>query len=78
MRDVAVIGVGMIKFGRYPEKTVPELAAQAALLALKDAGVEMNQIELVASGKHRLGTALASYASNRGGCSVDSRGSQAK
>jgi len=27
MRDVAVIGVGMIKFGRYPEKTVPELAA---------------------------------------------------
>jgi acetyl-CoA acetyltransferase len=40
----------MIKFGRYPEKTVPELGAQAALLALKDAGVEMNQIELVASG----------------------------
>ena len=50
MRDVAIIGVGMIKFGRYPEKTVPELAAQAALLALKDAGVEMKDVELVASG----------------------------
>ena len=50
MRDVAVIGVAMIKFGRYPEKTVPELAAQAAILALKDAGIEMNQVELVASG----------------------------
>ena len=35
MRDVAVIGVGMIKFGRYPEKTVPELAAQAILLAAR-------------------------------------------
>jgi acetyl-CoA acetyltransferase len=50
MRDVAIIGVGMIKFGRYPEKTVPELAAQAALLALKDAGVDMKDIGLVASG----------------------------
>ena len=50
MRDVAVIGVGMIKFGRYPEKTVPELAAQAALLALKDAGIDMKEVELMASG----------------------------
>ena len=50
MRDVAIIGVGMIKFGRYPEKTVPELAAQAAHLALKDAGVDMKDVELVASG----------------------------
>ena len=50
MRDVAIVGVGMIKFGRYPEKTVPELAAQAALLALKDAGVEIKDVELVASG----------------------------
>ena len=46
MRDVAVIGVGMIKFGRYPEKTVPELAGQAALLALKDAGIDMKDIEM--------------------------------
>ncbi len=50
MRDVAIIGVGMIKFGRYPEKTVPELAGQAGLLALKDAGVEMKDIELMVSG----------------------------
>jgi acetyl-CoA acetyltransferase len=50
MRDVAIIGVGMIKFGRYPEKTVPELAAQAALLALKDAQAEMKDVELLTSG----------------------------
>ena len=50
MRDVAIIGVAMIKFGRYPEKTVPELAGQAVQLALKDAGVEMKDVEMVASG----------------------------
>ena len=50
MRDVYVLGIGMIKFGRYPEKDVPELAAQAALLALKDAGMAMKDIQLLASG----------------------------
>jgi len=42
--------VGLIKFGRYPEKTVTELAAQAIHLALKDAGVGMKDIQLLASG----------------------------
>jgi acetyl-CoA acetyltransferase len=40
----------MLKFGRYPEKGVVELAAQAILLALKDAGMTMKDIELMASG----------------------------
>ena len=50
MRDVVMVGAGMIKFGRYPEKGVHELAAQAALLAMQDAGVTMKDIELLASG----------------------------
>ncbi|OGO52030.1 MAG: thiolase [Chloroflexi bacterium RBG_16_68_14] len=50
MRDVAIVGVGMIKFGRYPEKGVQELAGQAALLALKDAGMSMKDIEIFVSG----------------------------
>jgi acetyl-CoA acyltransferase len=50
MRDVYVLGVGMIKFGRYPDKDVSELAAQAALLALKDAGMTIKDIQLLASG----------------------------
>jgi acetyl-CoA acyltransferase len=50
MRDVYVVGVGMIKFGRYPEKDVSELAAQAALLALADAGMAIKDIQLLASG----------------------------
>jgi len=50
VRDAAIVGVGMIKFGRYPEKTVTELGAQAVLLALKDAGMTMKDIEIMASG----------------------------
>lgn len=50
MREVAVIGVSMIKFGRYPDKSVAELAAQAGLDALKDAGVDMKAIEAFYSG----------------------------
>jgi len=36
MSDVYVVGTDMIKFGRFPERTVPELGAQAALMALDD------------------------------------------
>ena len=50
MRDVYVLGVGMIKFGRYPEKDVAELASEAALLALKDAGMTIKDVQLLASG----------------------------
>ena len=39
MSDVYVVGVDMIKFGRFPDRTVAQLAAQAALMALDDAGL---------------------------------------
>ena len=39
MSDVYVLGVDMIKFGRFPDRTVPDLGAEAALLALDDAGL---------------------------------------
>lgn len=50
MREVAVIGVSMIKFGRYPDKDVSQLGAQAGHEALKDAGVQMGDIESLYSG----------------------------
>src|SRR5260370_417988 len=40
----------MIKFGRYPEKTVTELGGQAAILALKDAGIAIKDVEMFACG----------------------------
>ena len=50
MREVAIVGVSMIKFGRYPDRDFSQLAAQAGLEALKDAGMEMKTIEALYSG----------------------------
>lgn len=50
MRDVYVLGVGMIKFGRYPDKDVPQLGAEAALVALKDAGMTIKDVEMLVCG----------------------------
>jgi acetyl-CoA acetyltransferase len=40
----------MIKFGRYPDKSVPELGAEAALIALKDSGLTIKDVEMFAAG----------------------------
>ena len=45
MSDVYVLGVDMIKFGRFPDRTVPDLGAEAALLALDDAGLTIKNME---------------------------------
>jgi acetyl-CoA acetyltransferase len=50
MREVFVAGVGMIKFGRYPDRDVPDLGAEASLLALRDAGLGMKDVEMLAAG----------------------------
>jgi acetyl-CoA C-acetyltransferase len=40
MRDVAVIGIGMNKWGELWEKSISDLIAESALLALDDAGID--------------------------------------
>jgi acetyl-CoA acyltransferase len=50
MRDVAIVGVNMLKFGRYPDKDVVRLASEASIAAMKDAGCTINDIEVVVSG----------------------------
>jgi acetyl-CoA acetyltransferase len=50
MSDVYVLGIDMIKFGRYPESSVPKLGAQAARLALEDAGMTIQDMEALYSG----------------------------
>src|SRR5436309_2127066 len=50
MSDVYIVGVDMIKFGRFPEKSVPEIGAEAALLALDDAGLTIQQMEALYCG----------------------------
>jgi acetyl-CoA acetyltransferase len=50
MTDVYVVGIDMIRFGRYPEKTVVQLAAEAALLALDDCGLDIHAVQALYSG----------------------------
>jgi acetyl-CoA acetyltransferase len=50
VKDVYIVGVGMVKYGRYPDKTVVDLASEAVIAALKDAGMTMKDIQMVGSG----------------------------
>ncbi len=50
MSDVYVLGIDMIKFGRFPESSVPKLGAEAAKLAMKDAGLTIQDMEALYCG----------------------------
>lgn len=45
MRDVAIVGTGMIRFGKYPEKGIKDLVRESVEKTLGDAGVGSNAIE---------------------------------
>lgn len=45
MRDVAIVGAGMLRFGRYPEKGIKDLVKEAVTSALEDAGIDKKIIE---------------------------------
>ena len=50
MADVYVVGIDMLKFGRYPDHTVVQLAAQAALGALDDCRLGLRDVQALYSG----------------------------
>ena len=58
--DVAVLGVGMYPYGRYPDKSPQELAVHVIREALKDAGLEWRDMQAMA----------ASYSNNTGSVGV--------
>jgi len=43
--NVYIIGVGMIRFSKYPEKNVRDMALDAIQICLKDCGLEKEQIQ---------------------------------
>lgn len=45
MRDVAVIGVGMTRFGKYIDKNIKDLVREAVEDAMQDAGISKGDIE---------------------------------
>jgi acetyl-CoA acetyltransferase len=48
--DIYILGINMTKFGKHPDKDTVDLAAQAALAALKDGGVTMKEMGVMAAG----------------------------
>jgi len=50
MTEVYVVGTDMIKFGRFPDRTVQQIGAQAALMALDDAGLTIDDMQALYCG----------------------------
>jgi len=50
MTDAYVVGVDMIKFGRFPDRTVPDIGAESALLALDDCGLTIHDMQALYCG----------------------------
>ena len=48
--DVWILGINMTKFGKRPDDDLIDLAAEASMAALKDAGVTMADIGVLAAG----------------------------
>lgn len=48
--DIWILGITMTKFGKHPDKDVVDLASEAALGALKDGGVTMKEMGILAAG----------------------------
>ncbi len=50
MSDVYILGTDMIRFGRFPDRTVPQIGAESALLALDDAGLTIQDMQALYCG----------------------------
>ena len=55
MREVAIVGAGMTHFGKYLERSMKALGAEAVEGALKTAGIEKNQLEAAVVGNAMAG-----------------------
>lgn len=50
--DIYIVGIDMLKFGRHPDLSAARMGATAALGALDDAGITINDIQAVYSGSN--------------------------
>ena len=54
MPEVAIVGVGMHPFGRFPGKTALSMGAEAARAALADAGLSFADIQFAVGGSYEV------------------------
>ena len=50
MREVSIIGVGLHPWGKFPGSTFVDLGVEAVAIALRDAGLNWEEVETVCSG----------------------------
>jgi acetyl-CoA acetyltransferase len=50
MRDVAIIGVGLTKIGKQPDRLLSAIGREAVTMAIKDAGISPREIQAAYSG----------------------------
>src|SRR5690554_4770397 len=56
--DVYIVGIDMTPFGRYPQRTVAQIGAEAALMALDDAGLSIQDIQALYCGNQLMAFAM--------------------
>ncbi len=64
MEEIAIIGVGLHPWGKFPEKFWTNMAADAAHEALADAGLQWKDIQTVVSGSQNWGGRKGIYSGN--------------
>lgn len=69
MKKVVVLGVGMVRFGRYPNLPVEDLGQRASWAALEDAGIEWKDINVAFCGHAFQGNTMGQRVFNRIGMS---------
>src|SRR6266446_2636235 len=57
MTDVAIVGVGLSRFGRQPGRSGRDLGADAVRAALVDAGIEWSGVQVAYGGSDASGLA---------------------
>ncbi len=65
MRPVVVLGVGLVRFGRYPDLPVAELGQRACWAALDDAGIAWRDIAVAYCGHAFQGSTMGQRVLNR-------------
>ena len=58
MSDVYIVGVGMTKFGKHPDRSSTDLGAEAVLAAIRDAGIDPRRVEAAYCGHVYEGMAM--------------------
>lgn len=69
MKTTVVLGVGVVKFGRYPNIPVEEIGQKACWAALEDAGLEWKDINIAFCGHAFQGNTMGQGVLNRLGMS---------